>query len=65
MQRWEYRTIKVETKGFAGGILDQSKLESALNELGRDGWELVSTFDTNMLQGTTREVIGVLKRAVG
>jgi len=66
MQQWEYRTVKVEAKGwFAGGVLDQSKLEAALNDLGRDGWELVSTFDTNMLHGQTREIVSVLKRPKG
>jgi Domain of unknown function (DUF4177) len=64
MQQWEYRTVKVEAKGwFTGGVLDQSKFETALNELGRDGWELVSTFDTNMLHGQTREIVAVLKRS--
>ena len=66
MQQWEYRTVKVEAKGwFAGGVLDQPKFETALNELGRDGWELVSTFDTNMLHGQTREIVAVLKRLRG
>lgn len=64
MTQWEYRTVKVEAKGwFVGGVLDQSKFEAALNELGRDGWELVSTFDTNMLHGQTREIVAVLKRS--
>lgn len=28
-------------------------------------WRLVSPFDTAKMQGTTREVVGVLKRARG
>jgi len=40
MQTWEYRTIKVETKGVMGGILDTSSFDALLNQLGSDGWEL-------------------------
>ncbi|HEX2998918.1 MAG TPA: DUF4177 domain-containing protein [Armatimonadota bacterium] len=33
--------------------------------MGREGWELVSVFDTNMSQGATRYVVAVLKKPVG
>ena len=63
MAQWEYKTIKVEAKGFfLGGVLDVSAFDGKLNELGRDGWELVSSFDTNMYQGSSREVVAVFKR---
>lgn len=62
MDRWEYRSIKVETKGFMGGILDTYDFDSKLNDLGEQGWELVSCFATHAGNGTTREVIAVLKR---
>ncbi len=39
------------------------ELTARLNELGAEGWELVSVFDTSMLQGRTRDVVAVLKRA--
>ena len=45
-----------------GGALDHQELEIALNDLGIQGWELVSIFDTNFNQGSTRLVIAVLKR---
>lgn len=60
--KFEYKTIKFETTGFAGGILDVDKFNTKLNELGRDGWELVTCFDTNYSQGGSRFVIAVLKR---
>jgi len=59
---WEYKTIKFHTKGFTGGLIDTDKFNSMLNELGRDGWELVSCFDTNYSQGASRLVIAVFKR---
>ncbi|RAU95743.1 DUF4177 domain-containing protein [Paenibacillus sp. YN15] len=62
METWEYKTLKVETKGFFGGKVDLPELEEELNGLGRLGWELVNTFDTSMGQGTSREVVCIFKR---
>lgn len=62
MEKWEYTSIKVETRGFMGGILDLSDFDHQLNRLGEDGWELVSCFTTNQGQGFTRETIAVFKR---
>lgn len=59
---WEYKTIKTETSGMLGGILDIEEFDLKLNAFGREGWELVSVFDTNQSQGATRFVIAVLKR---
>lgn len=63
---WEYTTIQLDFqsgKVFSqGGLFDSSFFTNELNRLGWDGWELVSTFDTNMVQGATRYVIAVLKR---
>lgn len=65
MQTWEYKTIKLETKGILGGILDVNQFDSYLNQLGAEGWELVSTFDTNQVEGVSREAIAVFKRRRG
>jgi hypothetical protein len=60
--KWEYKTVKVDTKGFAGGKFDENTFERLLNELGQQGWELVNTFDTNQNYGASRHVIAILKR---
>jgi hypothetical protein len=61
--KWEYLTVKFATSGwFLGGILDGQKFNDRLNQLGAQGWELVSVFDTNMAEGQTRDVVAVLKR---
>ncbi|MBI2432698.1 MAG: DUF4177 domain-containing protein [Candidatus Hydrogenedentes bacterium] len=39
MGGWEYRTLRSNT---AGGHLDFERLDEELNDLGKDGWELVS-----------------------
>ena len=56
-------TLMLPASGFIlGGRIDGQKLTDRLNELGSKRWELVSVFDTNMLDGNTRDVIAVLKR---
>jgi hypothetical protein len=62
MQKWEYKTIKLETTGMMGGILDTTAFDRTLNQLGSEGWELVAAFDTNLSYGATREAVAVFKR---
>ena len=62
MDRWESQTIRFEVKGVMGGILDIDAFQEELNQMGQEGWELVTCFDTNMSQGQSRYVIAVFKR---
>ena len=62
MEKWEYSTKKMQTKGFTGGILEIQDFDTELNKMGSEGWELVSCFGTNQSYGQTREVIVVFKR---
>ncbi|MET3288780.1 DUF4177 domain-containing protein [Brevibacillus fluminis] len=62
MDKWEYRTVKYLTTGFFGGKLDETEFDKILNEMGEEGWELVSCFDTNQTHGSSREVVSVFKR---
>lgn len=62
MPAFEYRFVNIPTRGFLGGKLDLGTLARDLNELGAQGWEAVSAFDTNMHEGATREVFVLLKR---
>ncbi len=41
MKRFEYKTLKIEPKGFWGSKLDSTEIDKILNELGQQGWELV------------------------
>jgi hypothetical protein len=63
---WEYKTLTFEAAGFwsGGGKLDAQLLTGQLNELGSEGWELVSIFDTTKHEGQTRHVYAVLKRVI-
>jgi hypothetical protein len=61
--KWEYMTVMLPASGMVlGGKIDGQKFTDRLNQLGSERWELVSVFDTNMLDGKTRDVIAVLKR---
>ena len=63
MQRWEYKTIKLKTTGWlTGGELNAADFDGILNELGDDGWELISAFDTNQAYGASLDVVAVFKR---
>jgi hypothetical protein len=59
---WEYKTIKLATTGFSGGKLDEIKLESIMNSLGEQGWELAAALDTNQGAGSTLDVVVIFKR---
>ena len=63
MQKWEYKTAKMNTEGwFVGEVLDTGSFDSMLNSLGSQGWELISAFDTKQTNGASREVVAVFKR---
>lgn len=62
MTAWEYRVLKVEIGRFTGPKVDVSTLEAALDTLGAEGWELVSTMDTNIAKGASDELVLFMKR---
>jgi len=63
---WEYKTIKLAATGFLlGGKVDEVELDSMMNGLGGDGWELAAAFDTNQSYGETRDVVVIFKRPRG
>jgi hypothetical protein len=60
--KWEYRTIKLGTRGVLGGKFDEHQLDAYMNQLGSEGWELVTAFDTNKAYGESRDVVVIFKR---
>ncbi|NLO34724.1 MAG: DUF4177 domain-containing protein [Clostridiaceae bacterium] len=62
MEKYEYKTLFTDAKGFLGGKVDQYEFQKNLDELGMQGWELVSTIATAQSYGSTRWLISVFKR---
>jgi len=61
MTRWEYRTVLFQPHWQVAN-LDATELDTQLNQLGNDGWELVSTTSTSIGAGLTRDLVLVFKR---
>ena len=64
MDKFEYKTLFTDAKGTFGGKVDKSEYQQELNELGSQGWELVSVVPTAQSYGSTRWVISIFKRRV-
>lgn len=64
MDRFEYRTVLTDTGGLMGGKVDAPALEHTLNNMGQDGWELVSAVATAMGEGATRHIVSIFKRRI-
>jgi hypothetical protein len=64
MDKFEYKTVFTDAKGVFGGKVDQHEFQKELNELGLQGWELVSTVATAQSYGSTRWVVSILKRKI-
>ncbi len=64
MERFEYYTLILPTKGFMGGDVDSSLLSSELNRLGSEGWELVSCNSTSQDFGSSRNIVCIFKRKI-
>lgn len=62
MEKFEYKTLLTDAKGALGGKVDQGAFQRELNELGMQGWELVSTVGAAQSYGSTRWVISIFKR---
>lgn len=62
MTKWEYRVISFETFGLLGGLVETKEIEEKLNELGKEGWELISAYAT-VGGSSSRRVVYNFKRA--
>lgn len=60
MQKWEYRTVKLDAEGWVDRRVDFELLDEKLNSIGGEGWELVSVI--HVISGSVNSVIAFLKR---
>ena len=67
MDGWQYKTLPIK---LDNGLLDDQELDKILNDLGGDGWELI-TVSTTLAEGRTDYLVyhfrrmGEPKRRVG
>jgi hypothetical protein len=65
MNRWEYEVVQVHVAGgnwSVGGQANPAEIKNALNQLGMQGWELASAFDTTQGGGASRQIVLLFKR---
>lgn len=63
--RWEYTMLKIDVyRGITGPHIDVDRIDSRLDELGGEGWELVSLVGANAGEGRTSDLVAVLKRPI-
>ncbi len=60
IQRWEYRTMPFPNQTFFKKDTEAIELEEYLNNLGQEGWEVISVFPISYLEDSSTVV--VLKR---
>ena len=65
MDKFEYKTLLTDAKGVWGGKVDGLEFQNKLNELGSQGWELVSAFPSAQSYGSTRWIVSIFKRKMG
>ncbi|MCK5817455.1 MAG: DUF4177 domain-containing protein [Candidatus Marinimicrobia bacterium] len=62
MKKWDYKVVEFGSGGFLGGNINTQKVETQLNELGKLGWELVTSYSTNAGYGATKKLVYTLKK---
>ncbi|HEX8651769.1 MAG TPA: DUF4177 domain-containing protein [Pyrinomonadaceae bacterium] len=62
LQKWEYRTLKLEEEGWLNRQVDFEFLDTKLNNLGKEGWELVNVIYVVNSGMIADSVIAFLKR---
>ncbi len=62
MDRFEYKVVTFDTKGFFGGNVEVDQIVYQLNLLGEEGWEMISCTSTNKSYGASKSIVCFFKR---
>ena len=60
--KWEYKTLCISIRGLMTPSVDTDEIDKEFTKLGREGWELVSSFDTNLGYGASFQLVATFKR---
>ncbi len=65
MKKFEYKTLEIDPEGkwIKRINIESSDLETHLNELGNDGWELVNSIDY-AIEGYTQKILLFFKKEI-
>ena len=65
MKQFEYKTLNLETNGkwYKQAKMNSSELEVQLNDMGKNGWEIVNSMDHSR-EGNTVDGIILYKREI-
>lgn len=63
--KWEYQTVKLGVVGVWGIKFDADEAQNFSNDLGAQGWELVSALSVNEAAGRSKEIVFIFKRPLG
>ncbi|MGY8642239.1 MAG: DUF4177 domain-containing protein [Verrucomicrobiales bacterium] len=60
---WEYKSVTFNTAGWVKrGIFDQAEIDQHLNDLGKEGWEAISTTPVSDGSVGTSALLVLMKR---
>ena len=62
MEKFEYKVVTFDTTGFFGGNVETRQVETQLNLLGDDVWEMISSTSTNHSYGASKSIVCIFKR---
>ena len=59
-----YKVLNLGTRHMFSSKIDTERVESLLNRLGKEGWDLVAAFDQNVASGASDGAVMILKKYV-
>jgi len=62
--KWEYQTVKLNVVETWGVNFDVDQTQDFTNQLGAEGWELVSAFSMNDGAGYSKKIVFIFKRVL-
>jgi hypothetical protein len=62
MTKFEYLVVEIPTTGLLGYKVDFEKLNSQLNEAGKQGWQLATNFKPSSQNNTPKNAFIILQR---